>query len=262
MKHLNYNHELLKIKSTEKLREIFNEFVALTKEVLTEFNYQKKPDYHQVVYQNLLQRLYIGVSAIDTLFDTFNKNKYFKYPIAIQMRTCILDCITIAYLTLFIEDRNEFREQVVKLNHPVAREINDQIQELIKKDKSDYKKHFELAALHFPENFTNANKIKLKKIKELKPGCMANALNGTPLEFYIEAYKLYKHYSKYEHFGTFSKTLLELNSEIDFDKFTFSTYFILQASLLSMKNINVETTKLREMQNIIDKIKEVEKTFD
>lgn len=264
MKHIDYNHEIKKINSAEKLRELFSEFMTLAKEVLTEYNYHKNPDYYQIVYQNLLQRIYIGVSAIDTLFDKFNRNKYFKYPIAIQMRTCILDSITIAYLALFIDKKNQnkFREQVIRLNHPVARELNDEIEEMIKKDKSEYKKHFELAAFHFPDNFTNGQKIKLKKIQELKPGGMANALKGTPFEWYQEVYKLYKHYSKYEHYGTVSKKLLEFDAEFEFDKLTLSTSYILHAANITMQFMEVDTERIEKMKNLSDRIIEIEPTYD
>ncbi|MDE0471419.1 MAG: hypothetical protein OXH57_05715 [Ekhidna sp.] len=264
MKHIDYNHEIKKINSTKKLRELFLGFMSLAKETLTEYNHHKNPDYYQIVYQNLFQRLYIGISAIETLFDKFNRNRYFKYPIAIQMRTCILDSITIAYLALFIDKKNQnkFKEQVIKLNHPVARELNDEIEEMIKKDKSEYKKHLERAEFHFPDNFTNGQRIKLKKIQELKPRGMAKALKGTPLEWYGEIYKLYQHYSKYEHFGTVSKTLIEFDAEFEFDNLTFSTFYVLQAAYMTMKFMEVDTVKIEKMRKLRDKIREVEPTFD
>lgn len=136
MKHIDYNHELKKIKSSEKLRELFSEFISLAQATLIDYSTQSNPDFHKIIFQNLLQRLYLGISAIDTLFDKFNQNKYFKYP----MRTCILDSITIAYLSLFIDKQNQtkFREQVSKLNHLVARELNDEINEMIKNGDLEY----------------------------------------------------------------------------------------------------------------------------
>jgi hypothetical protein len=264
MKHINYDHEIKKIKSTKKLRELFAEFMTLSKRTLTDYNREKNPDYYKIVYQNLFQRLYIGLCAIDTLFDKFNRNRYFKYPIAIQMRNCILDSITIAYLALFIDKTNQakFKEQVIRLNHPIARELNNEIEEMIKKGDLNYKEHFKLAASHFPDNFTNGKTIKLKKIQELKPSEMAKALMGTQLERYSEIYKLYQHYSKYEHYGTVSKTLLEFDSEFEFDKFVFSTYFILQAAYMTLQLLEVDSEKIEKMKLLRDRIIEVEPTFD
>jgi len=262
MKYIVYDHEIKKINSITKLRELFTEFIKLTKETLTEYNQHENPEYFQIIYQNLLQRLYIGISAIDTLFDKFNSNKYFKYPIAIQMRTCILDSITIAYLAMFIDKQNpnKFNEEVIRLNHPVARELNDEIAKMIKEGNSEYKKHLELAAFNFPYNFIDGQK--LKKIQELKPRGMVKSLQGTPLEWYGEIYKLYQHYSKYEHFGTVSKTLLEFDIEFELDKLTFSTFYILQAANMTMQFMEVDTVKIEKMKNLRDRIIEVEPTFD
>ena len=264
MKQFDYNHEIKKIHSTEKLRELLSDFKTLTKRTLTDFNGQKSPNYYKIVYQNLLQRIYIGIDAIDTLFDKFNHNKYFKYPIAIQMRTCILDCITIAYLSLFIDKKNQtkFKEQVSRLNHPVARELNDEIEEMIKNGNWGYKEHFKLASSHFPANFTTGTKIKLKKMKELKPGEMVKELRGSPLEWYSGIYKLYRHYSKYEHYGTISKTLLEFDAEYEFDKLTFSTYYVFQAAYMAMQFMEVDKNEIEIMKFLRDKIIEVEPTFN
>jgi hypothetical protein len=263
MEHLNYNHELRKIKSIETLQELFSEFISLARDTLTDFNNQSNPDFYKIVYQNLLQRLYLGISATDILFDEFRKNKYFKYPIAIQMRTCILDSITIAYLALFIDkqDGTKFREQVCKLNHPVAREINDEIIEMIKNGDSKYDEHFKLALSYFPDSFTNEGGIKLKKIKELKPSDMVKSLKGTPFEYYIDIYKLYKHYSKYEHYSSISKNLIEFDAEYEFDNFTLSTYFIFQAAYMTMQFMEIDKDKIEKMKFIRDRIIEVEPTF-
>jgi hypothetical protein len=268
MKHIDYNHELKKIKSSEKLRELFSEFIPLAQATLIDYSTQSNPDFHKIIFQNLLQRLYLGISAIDTLFDKFNQNKYFKYPIAIQMRTCILDSITIAYLSLFIDKQNQtkFREQVSKLNHPVARELNDEINEMIKNGDLEYDKHFKLASFHFPDNFTNEARIKLKKIKELKPNEMVKSLSEIPIEwyskFYGDMYKLYKHYSKYEHYSTISKNLIEFDTEYEFDKFTYSTFYIFHGAYMAMQLMEVGSEKIEKMRLIRDNIIEVEPTFN
>lgn len=264
MEQIDFNKESIKKKSIDKLRKLLSEFMSLARETLTDYNNQNNPDFHKIVYQNLFQRLYIGLNAIDTLFDKFNRNSYFKYPIAILMRTCILDSITIAYLALFIDKQNQarFKEQVTRLNHPAARELNDEIEEMIKNGDLGYKEHFKFAALHFPDNFTNGQKIKLKKIQQLEPGEMVKFLGGTPLEWYGDIYKQYRHYSKYEHYSTTSKTLLEFDTEYDFDKLTFSTYYILQAAYMAMQFMEVDKKKIEKMKLLRDKIIDVEPTFN
>jgi hypothetical protein len=92
------------IENVTKLKGFFNEYVKLIYERLLKFNEEKDPPYYKVIYQNILERLYYGIEAINTLMDRFIAGRSFKYPIGIQMRTCLLDSITAAYLYLNIKE--------------------------------------------------------------------------------------------------------------------------------------------------------------
>lgn len=231
---------------------------------LNNFNNKKDIKDYQVIYQNLLQRIYINIIAVDTLFDKFNKNTYIKFPMAIIMRTCISDSIIVAYFASILDKQgtNNFKEQIIKLNHPFAREINEEIEEMIKYGDPKYKEYFELAASYLPGNFTKGRKIKLKKIQELEPKGMVKALKGTQLEWYSEIYKLYQYYSKYEHYGMVSKRLIEFNTEFEFDKIVFSSYYILQAAFMAMQFLDVGIEKIGKMEDLRDRIVDIEPTFD
>lgn len=55
MKHLDYDHEVRKIDSAKKLRELYADYILLIRETLTKFNDEKNPEYYRKIYQNLLQ---------------------------------------------------------------------------------------------------------------------------------------------------------------------------------------------------------------
>lgn len=268
MDQLDYNHEIKKIESTKKLRELFSEFRILTKEALIEFNDYEKPEYFKSIFQNLLQRLYIGIGAIDTLFDMFNNDRYYKLAIAIQMRVCILDSITIAYLRLFIDKQDplKFKEQVIRLNHPIARELMTEIKEMTENNidhSTDLESYYKLAKTHFPGSIIEDTQLILnKKIKDLKPKHMADALKGTELDWYSGIYKTYQHFSKYEHYGTLTKTLLEFSSEYDFDKFVLSTFYVFHAAFMAVARMEIDHNKINKFKTLRDRIIEVEPTFD
>lgn len=265
---MNYNREIQKIKSTETLRQLFNDFLHLTKNVLEDYNSRSELKYFQIVSANLLQRMYLSIKTITILFDEFNRNQYFKFPIGIQVRTALLDSITLTYLALFIDKTNDekYREQVTRLNQPVARELKNEIEEQINNGKikgEEISKQYEFAANHFPDNFFEGSKIQLKKsIKYLNPKDMAEKLKGTPLEWFSDCYKLYQHYSKYEHFGSITKSMLDFDPEYEFDKLTFSTFYIFCASLMAYSFMEVEKEKQEIMKKIRDSIIEVEPTFN
>ncbi len=268
MEQLDYDHEIKKIKSTKKLRELFSEFKVLAKEALVEFNDFENSEYYKSIYQNLLQRLYIGIGAIDTLFDMFNKNRYYKFAVAIQMRVCILDSITIAYLRLFIDKQDplKFKEQVIRLNHPIARELLTEIKEMTENNSDhsiDLQSYYKLAMTNFPESFIEGTPLTLnKKIKDLKPKHMADALKGTELDWYSGIYKTYQHFSKYEHYGTLTKKLLEFTSEYEFDKFVLSTFYIFHAAFMAVARMEIDQNKINKFKALRDRIIEVEPTFD
>jgi len=134
---MNYNREIQKIKSTETLRQLFNDFLHLTKNVLEDYNSRSELKYFQIVSANLLQRMYLSIKTINILLDEFNRDQYFKIPIGIQVRTALLGSITLTYLALFIDKTNDekYREQVTRLNHPVARELKNEIEEQINNGK-------------------------------------------------------------------------------------------------------------------------------
>lgn len=264
MKKQGYDQIIKKIKSTKNIRKIFSDYIILSKEVLLEFNDQKNPEYYQIIFQNLIQRLYLGIMAIDTLFDKFSQINYFKYPIAIQMRACILDSLTIAYLTQFIDPKDPkiFKEQIQRLNQPSARELNDEIESNIKNSNiksSECHDSFKLALSLYPDNFTKGSIPKLKKINDIKLKDMVATLKGTQLEYFNEIYKIYRHYSKYEHYGTLSKILLEFDSEYEFDKITFSTRYVVQATLIAFIYMKIDSEKIEKLKHIKDRILEFNK---
>jgi len=259
MKHMGHNHEIKKNKSTEKLREQYAEFITLSKQILLDYNNQQNITYYNAVYENLFQRLYLGISAIDTLFDKFNQNVYFKHPIAIQMRVCILDSITIAYLSLFVDEGNEreFRNQITRLNQPVARELYNEVKDSNNEDDIKY------AMSCFPDNFIQGQTIKInKKIKDLKTADMTTFLREKPLEEFNDIYKLYQHYSKYEHYSIVSKDILKFDTEYEFDSLLYSTFYIFHTAYMGVCYMEVAPDKIESIKRLRDKVDEIEPLFD
>jgi len=264
----NYNHELIKDRSFGKIYKIFNESNIIFKEVLLEFNHKQSPEYYQVIFQNLLQRIYLGLLAIEHLLKLYKQISYIKYPIAIQMRACILDSITIAYLSNFIDPQkpDKFSNQILRLNQPAAKELNDEIENEIKNHgikSSDCHESYRSIISFFQGNYTKGPIPKLRKdIKPIKIYEMLQFLKTTQLEYFTAAYEPYKHYSKYQHFGSFTKTLLDLDSDYEFDKIIYSSGFILQATYIAILHLEINPDNVKKIENLRDNISDIEKTFN
>ncbi|HPT08767.1 MAG TPA: hypothetical protein PLE28_03695 [bacterium] len=251
-------------KNFHKLHALFSEFISLTNEVLIDFDNSNNITYHKEIFFQLLQRLNIGIAAVDVLFEKFNCEEHYKYPIGLQIRTCILDSITIYYLFHFFDpnDDKAFRAQFARLNKIVAQEYCSEIEENIKNKKLsvvDYNKAFKIIANVFPDNFTKDTNPKIiDSIKVILPNDMVNHIKGSQLSWFSECYKLYKYYCKYEHFGTISKKILDFNSNFDIDKLTISFFYIMQSAYLTCQILEADRNNIERMKSLRDTINEFE----
>ncbi|MCW3126097.1 MAG: hypothetical protein JWO03_1755 [Bacteroidetes bacterium] len=255
-------HELKKRGSTEKLQELLKEFLTISRDSLLEYNSKQNPEGHQIIYQNLLQRLYISISAIDVLINEFKRNQYYKFPIALQARSCLLDSITILYLILFIDknDQTRFRSQLARLNLYRATELNRNYLEG-QIDLPTFSRY--ISEFNFDDNFTKDAIPVLTSVKILLPRQMAEEIRkNNQFSWFFEAYKLYDFYSKYEHYGVLSKGFLEMPAEHDFDKLVHSSFHIFYAGYLSLLVMDVKKETIEKMKVLPDRIIEIDPMFD
>lgn len=247
------------IRDTENLRLFYTQYANLIKEVLKEYD-SKEKKYHQIITANILQRIYTSIKAINILLGEFYVNKNFKFPIGIQIRVALLDVITLAYLTLHIDVNDEkiYKEQVTRLDNNLVRDYFKEIELKFKNGNIDIiEKDRKLKSLYetFPNNLLKGGKtIELNsKVSNLTTNGMAKNLIGTNYALFLVCNQLYQYYSKYEHFQSISKKLLDDDPEYDFDKLKLSSIYVFQASLMACNIMIIEKSKLLEMKNLFDK---------
>lgn len=181
---MNSEKEKSKIDSYNNLKALQEDYIILIKGCLFEFNKETNPPLYKTVYQNLLQRLYYSIKASTVLMQLFNKDKNYKLPVALQLRTGLLDCITLIYLSQFVDSKDEskFQNAFDVLNFPTCREWSKEITSKNLK-KKDLESQFNLAKSHFPNHFIEENgKIILNNcFKELKPNEMIKSIKDGPL---------------------------------------------------------------------------------
>jgi hypothetical protein len=264
MSNIDYNK---RVEGSLKLRLIYKEFCNIIKNSLDEFNAAKAPPYTKVINQNLLQRLYYGVNSIDHLFDKFNQDLNYKFSIAILMRTCLLDSITIAYLSLpdIIGDICEFNKQVARLSYIVAKEVNKNIQDEIQTyglDEKQIRDRYKLASQFLPYNFTDEDTPTIRNdVRQISPKNMADKLENTVLDRYTDAYSFYRYYSKYEHFGSLGKFMLDFDAEYEFDKLKLSSIFVFESTIISLKVIESSNSSIQGIIHLRDQILNIQPLF-
>lgn len=255
---MDLRHEFKKIENLEKLKKLINEFNSITEKILIEYGQRTDPKHHQIIFQNILQRIHIGFLAINLLLGNFKK-KYFKFPILIQMRVCILDAITAVYLLLFIEDSEKFKSQVLRLDIITESQLKNELRsnKNIDADKIDELK--EKIRYQFPDHFRDEEELKLNdEIKPIKPSKMKKAIENSEFDEFAKMYFYYNHYSKYEHYGIFSKTLLNLNPDLEFDYLIISTAYIFNVVFFILATMEVGDQSPEEIKKLMDEIKKIE----
>jgi len=213
---------------------LLNEAIPVIREVLEGFNEQEDIPIEIAVYHNILERFYYCLQSVECLLHRFNNDVTFKFSIGLLIRNGLLDFITSGYLYEKGYSVGNFSYEFARVNHKF---VNNQynISQERRNNKIINQEEFqeELFELknYFPENFLSVDKNgtpKLKKdINSISPSEMAkNLINHS------DVYALYDYYSQYEHYGIFSKHMLDGRPEYDFDKLKVALMYVFLGIIL------------------------------
>ncbi|MCX6276784.1 MAG: hypothetical protein NT004_01640 [Bacteroidetes bacterium] len=256
---MDINHKKLKLESLNQLKDFVSCFLN---EVDTELLYSRSLSgklKFQEVFLDILYRISLNISSIDTLLEKFIKKTHFKLSIGLLIRTSLLDSITIVYLNQFLLKYGEIAilDELARFNVPVIKQIQREIEEEAMEkrlSKAEINEMYLILAKIFPENVINSTKIVIKKLRKVEVVEMKDFIEKTDVGWFSSCYKFYQYYSNYEHFSSTSTTFLNYHPEFDFDKLTMSLYHILYACFQGLAAINRQPV-------IIEKYNKLESMF-
>lgn len=252
------------------LQNLYNKYEVVINNGLTDFSKNAPtPQYSSIIYQNILQRIYFGIRTTEILLKLLNQS-YFKFSIAIQLRSSILDSMIAVYLSDFANDDTILKKQIANLSHQTAKNINTEIEKkcadgLMTADQRG--KQFETLSNIFPGNFDlngkkmfNSNYTNIGAYTIVKDYCKSTNTNSGQKKWMEECYELYKHFSIYEHYNALSKTLLEHELAFDYDlnKFVYSAKFIFDASITCLTAMNDNGKYIKQIEELILQWKKLE----
>lgn len=235
---------------------LLNEAIPEIKEVLESFNKQEDVPTEIAVYHSILERFYYCLQSVECLLHRFNNDVTFKFSIGLLIRNGLLDFITSGYLYEKGYSVGNFPYEFARVNHYFVNNQYNISQERrnnrIINQEEFQEELFELKN-YFPENFLSADKNstpKLKKdINSISPREMAkNLINHS------DVYALYDYYSQYEHYGVFSKHMLDGRPEYDFDKLKVALMYTFLGIILCFDILRTSKDKSAEIKKIWDKI--------
>lgn len=245
----------------KKLQTILTRYDELVKKCLKGYNATENTPFYEIVFSNILKRHCVNISAINTLLFKNHENHYVKMPIALIMRSLLLDNITFLYFNAKLEnyDEQKFKMEFARLNKESVKEYNDFVNQQKKTEKEKLNK---ILIKSFPENFKKDEKQQFnEKIKSLGAKEMFNTINKIYSAEFIKnlnksSYYNYLFYSKYDHFSMKSIHIIEYPLPYEFDKLIVSSYNVLQVDEWILKKLKIETNKIEELGSIIEQFKD------
>lgn len=255
--------------STDIFIETLESYIENIKSSLFSFNKENPKDYHVRIFHNFLQRTYYGTRSILALFKEFEKDTNFKFPIGLQVRTCLLDFLTISYLIKFVGNEQSFRREIARLNCISVKRTYKEIKDDFEQEKltqNEFEDEIITLHSHFQDNFSLKTGNQLPtlntQIKPISPKAMADDILAGSLSQHGLSYEIYQYYSKYEHYGTFTKAILDFPPEYEFDKLVLSFLFILRGTRLCYQVMNIDKTKIHEIENMITALMKIPPLYE
>jgi hypothetical protein len=242
------------------LNLVWTSYLSLIKKALpTEARIRLYP---ACVYEDLLLRFYLGIKSCQLQLTYFEEE--LRFPIAIQLRSLVLDSMIAVYLAEFRNDEEKFNEEIAKLDHQSAGVLNKTLEKNNQNGKFDKQKSTNFLKTSqeiYPKNFTINNKTKFNnqydnnnltasKIKNTYSRCVNNS--DTEKEWMEKCYEQYCIFSFYEHYNSMFPRLLHNNIDYDLNKFSYVSKFIIDASLVAMY-INGTTENIISKTDLLNK---------
>ncbi len=165
-----------------------------------------------------------------------------------------MDFITAAYLFEKGHRENNFSEAFAKINHQFVKSQYKKCKELHQKEaitEEEFQQEIiELSQL-YPNNFEvdgNGYTI-IKKIDAIMPNRMAESLTQ-----HKNVYVLYGYYSQYEHYGIFSKFMIDSLPEYDFDKLKVTFWYVFLGVILCFEIMEIPIDHKNTINEVRNKI--------
>ena len=190
------------------------------------------------IYNSLFKRYIYNFESVSVLLKDFDVNKKHRIlPISIVLRASLLDYLTTLYLITFQAEKKIKGKLDKEYKIVVDKLMSEQIRRIISVNENDKKTKFynynehcqtvDLLKVKFPYLFDQNIEIDYNKPSksliynindDIKPGTIRKRLDDISNQLenihYEDVFYLYDLYSKYDHFGTISIFLENINIDL------------------------------------------------
>lgn len=223
--------EITKQLFLEKIRANIEDYKDHADELLKLINihFKNEPDRLKNISILMIQRYYSGLISLSTLLGKFKFYQPVEFTYALIIRTLLLDFITLEYLNArHVQGENDFINSLSRINYLAADDAERFCSNLTEdKDKEGFRKN--IYRTTFPENFSeeeSSGKIKLIRIKPIKPWEMASFFKDKKYTYAYDAYQLFNHYSLIAHFNNLTFSAMNGDNLRDIKNLCWSMFYI------------------------------------
>lgn len=191
-----------------EVQVLISKYTDITSDIIKDLDSNKYPRIHPISVRYLfIKRFHYNSLAVNELISNYTKDRNFKLPLFIVLRTCISDFLYLKYIDRIIRDSESeetCEQEITSLLADNIKYLQSDLDDLKKNNeisKEKYNLSLDAIKQMYPEFYDSKSglliKNKTKKFTEI------NKILNQDVRYELEskAYDLYKLYSKFEHIG-------------------------------------------------------------
>lgn len=243
-----------------EIQSLIAKYTDITSDIIKNLDSNEYPRIHPISVRYLfIKRFHYNSLAINGLISNYFKDKNFKLPLFLVLRTCVSDYLYLLYIDRIV--RENISEEAIELEIKFL--LSDNIKYL-QKDLDDLKKNNEISSEKYkvtmlsikqmyPEFFDSKSVEPIKSNSKNFSAIAKELKQDDRYSLKSKAYDLYKLYSKFEHIGALTFDL-EKNydgyAEVEVNSIVMSVCWIVDGLDLLISGMTENQDYLRRFKKL------------
>lgn len=247
-----------------EVQVLISKYTGISAEIIKNLDSNEFPRVHPDSLNYLfIKRFHYNSLAINELIGNYIKDRNYKLPLFLVLRTCISDYLYFLYVDSIIRENSSDENREFEIKSVLV----DNIRYLLR-DLSDLKKNNEISdekyklSIHsieqmYPEFFD----LELRKPINCKnvnfSGIAKKLKKDSNYQDSSKAYDLYKFYSKFEHIGALTFDLsknYDWYEKVEIHSIVMSITWIVHGLQLAISLVRPDIAFIEQLEEILDKI--------
>jgi len=250
-----------------EVQSLIAKYTDITSDIIRDLDSNEYPRIHPISLRYLfIKRFHYNSLAVKELISNYTKDRNFKLPLFIVLRTCISDFLYLKYIDRIIRDSESeetIEQEIISLLADNIKYLQSDLDNLKKNNEiSTERYNFSMVSIKqmYPEFYDSKSGLLIKN--KTKKFADINKILSQDIRYSLEskAYDLYKLYSKFEHIGALTFDLgknYDGYSEKEEDSIVMSVTWIVNGLDLLISGISESDdfkSKFKELEIFLGKL--------